>query len=163
MSKATAARTRAWGFRRATFAPGAPFRRERTSPRNNAIQGEQPPMYDMNNIKKLARIEADAPDAMRGFEAFAVAVFKRGRHSEEVQGTDGTRRCADDAMPLSPRDSQRCGHQRERHERRVGRDYRMGLARRCCHYARYAPDGGKLTAPRRGHLGLKKDPSRMAH
>jgi hypothetical protein len=29
----------------------------------------------MNNIKKLARI---APDAMRGFEAFEVAAFKKG-------------------------------------------------------------------------------------
>jgi alkylhydroperoxidase/carboxymuconolactone decarboxylase family protein YurZ len=35
-------------------------------------------MYDMNNIKKLAWIEADAPDAMRGFEAFAAAVLKEG-------------------------------------------------------------------------------------
>ena len=32
-------------------------------------------MYDMNNIKKLARI---APDAMRGFEAFDAAVLKEG-------------------------------------------------------------------------------------
>jgi hypothetical protein len=39
----------------------------------------------------------------------------------------------------------------------VGGDDRVGLARRCCHYARYAPNKGKLTAPRRGHLGLKKD------
>ena len=32
-------------------------------------------MYDMNNIKKLARI---APDAMRGFEAFDAAALKKG-------------------------------------------------------------------------------------
>ena len=35
-------------------------------------------MYDMNNIKKLAWIEAAAPDAMRGFEAFDAAVLKEG-------------------------------------------------------------------------------------
>ena len=76
MSKATAARTRAWGFRRGEpLRRGAPFRMERTSPRNNAIQCEQLPMYDMNNIKKLARI---APDAMRGFEAFDAAALKKG-------------------------------------------------------------------------------------
>lgn len=76
MSKATAARARAWGFRRGRpLRRGAPFHMEPTSPRNNAIQCEQPPMSDMNNIKKLARI---APDAMRGFEAFEVAAFKKG-------------------------------------------------------------------------------------
>lgn len=35
-------------------------------------------MYDMNNIKKLARTEAAAPDAMRGFEAFDAAALKGG-------------------------------------------------------------------------------------
>jgi hypothetical protein len=30
-------------------------------------------MYDMNNIKKLARIEAAASDAMRGFDVFGAA------------------------------------------------------------------------------------------
>jgi len=119
-------------------------------------------MYDTNNIKKLARIEAAAPDACEA-PKHLTRPRSKGASSQDVQGTDGARRCAYDAMPLLPRDSQRCGHQRGRHERRVGGDYRVGLARRCCHYARYAPDGGKLTAPRRGHLGLKKDPSRMAH
>ena len=161
MSKATAARTRAWGFRRGRpLRRGAPFHMEPTSPRNNAIQCEQPPMSDMNNIKKLARI---APDAMRGFEAFEVAAFKKGAIPRKYKELMALAIALTTQCPYCLQDSQKCGHQRGRHERRVGGDYRVDLARRCCHYARYAPDGRKLTAPRRGHLGLKKDPSRMAH
>ena len=52
--------------------------KEGASPTNNAIHGEQLPMYEINNIKKLVRIEAAAPDAMRGFEAFDAAALKEG-------------------------------------------------------------------------------------
>jgi hypothetical protein len=60
---------------RPTFAPWSAFPYGTNLPKEQRHPVRATPDVCVNNIKKLARI---APDAMRGFEAFEVAAFKKG-------------------------------------------------------------------------------------
>ena len=71
-------------------------------------------MYDMKHLSKLKKLGELAPDAWKGFVAFDEAAFKEGGDPAEVQGTDGGRGGADDAVPVLHRNPREEGKEGRR-------------------------------------------------